>query len=207
MNEGSTVIAADRTVAADEEMYGRAARFVRRSRDCFWNCKRFYSPTPEQAMWRLLDHVARIGALGKRLLSDEQRQAARKAVFQMVQDLQEIELDNTVSSHPVETQAGGAEQVHRIGEIAASGMGQRFRAADWTDDTALQRVPLSQDHDVPVSYRDPAEQLSRYRMRGSEGLRTILPPKQDAQFQLIENPQIMDRMRAHERRLGLDRQR
>lgn len=201
---GYRVVRNTAVLVTAESEFGRAEKFVRRAVDVYRNTKRFYAPTPEMAILRLISHAERISALSPKVIDDRLRENAKGAVWAMIQDLQGMDARDTEVHHPVETPAGDAEQVLRTGAVAEAGLSQQAAASDWYLNPAMARARLPEES--PVSFRDPAEQLARYKIRASERLKTVLPPRRDAQFQLIGDNRIMDRMRAYERRLGLDRE-
>jgi hypothetical protein len=176
-----------------ERKYGKAWRFVNRSLTSYRNMVSFYSPTPNQCLFRLMDHLERVSALGESVLTDKQRARAKEAIWGLVARAQGYDALKECPDRREEIPYGDAESVSKAQGWAEAGLEGRRRLSGSHEDPALRHA-RTETRDERVHYSDPAVHLANYRIRASEGLQTILSPRHLEQFALNEKSKIMDRL-------------
>jgi len=172
--------------------YGRATRFVRRALNTATNSHSFYEPTPAQGMSRMLDYIERTKAIGRRYISDEQRAAAITAIWRCYQSLMTMG-DRDASP---ESPSGDSWGV-MVRAAAENNDGNTVTGnAGMSDDASPRPRPAAVEERYGM--RDPLRELGGYRINPR---RLLLTAREDRQFQLNEQPWIMDNLRQLERRL------
>jgi hypothetical protein len=176
-----------------ERRFGRAWRFVNRAATSFKNMGAFYDPTPNQCLFRLMDYLERVDALGESVITERQRQRAKDAIWELVAKAQEEEMTSERAGPRNEIPYGDAETVHKAQGWAEAGVGGKNRVHDSREDATLRHA-RPEMHDERVHYSDPAVHLANYRIRASEGLKTHLPPHHLERFALNHPNKLMDRI-------------
>ena len=167
-----------------ERTYGRAWRFVNRALTAYRNMIGFRTPTPNQCIYRLLDHMERVQSLGDKVITQQQRKRAQEAIWELIAKAQDYDAGCSGPDRSEETAYGDAESVLKAQGWAEAGMEGRHRLHDSGDDPTLRHA-RPEMVDERVHYSDPAVHLAGYRIRASERLQTILPPSYEDRFALI----------------------
>jgi hypothetical protein len=179
--------------------YGRAGRFVQRGLDVYRNMVSFYKPTPNQCIYRLLDHLARVEALGEKALTERQRENAKRALFTLIERAQEYDSGFDRPDTTEEIPVGDAEQVARTaGYSEARYANSPCSIYDDGHNKVKQHRTGLEVHDERVSFADPVIALSNYQIRASQYIPTWLSPKHEERFRLNQQMEIMDHLRAVE---------
>lgn len=184
-----------------EETYGRAARFVIRAVNLRHATFTYYGHSPARNLRLILDHAERVDAMKPPFITEEQKAAAREAIWEAywaISDLDSKELsrDAERSDRPHESPAGDAHAVHLIAGRYDDPSGATGAAVD-SDEGAMARPRVHEATDDRYGMRDPALELARYKMNPRPSWPT---PGEEARYKLIEQQWIMDLLRTIERR-------
>lgn len=167
-----------------EEEFGRAGRFVARAHNTFRRCLNFYGYTSDRALNAMVGYAYRVQRIGRQVISREERAGALSLIYGWMKTLQGLE---SVAGSPGDagvSTTGDAEQTLAMKALAESSLGNRRAAADYRHDPAFRHLLDHHPDDEYVDFRDPAVILSRYKIRASEHLKTVLPPRKARQYVL-----------------------
>lgn len=191
--------------AAIEREYGRAARFVIRAVNARHRSFIYYGASPAQTLRLILDHAERVDALKPPFITEEQKAAAREAIWEAywaVSDLDQKEQarDAERSDRPQEKPSGTASAVVGLDALYNNDGCIVTRDAGSSDER--KRNPEARHRYLELEedrygMRDPALELARYKMNPRPSWPT---PGEEARYQLIEQQWIMDLLRTIERR-------
>jgi len=197
------VSSAERGLEA-ERLFGRAARFVKRAVNERLGSFSFYSKTPAQAMYRMLDYMARVKAMRPPFLTEDQQSAAVEAIWEQYLVISKMD----VMEHERGAVRRDISPEHPVGDgmavaIVASAVNQEgcYRAAPSGDpDSGYRHATMAGDMPIDDRYgmRDPVLELSRYKINPRV---VLLTPEEDARFELHAQRHIMESLRAVERKL------
>ena len=169
----------------DSPEYGRADRFVRRALNSYYRALSYYGYTYEKALNTLIGYIVRIQKLGRQVITTEQREAAATRVYHLIRQLQGYE--RSQGSPPEKSgtwTTGKAETTYDMARWAQPQIRHRGAFPDAKNDPVLRHMLAACYDDQYVDYRDPAVILANYKIRASERLKTVLPPRRARQFVL-----------------------